>query len=101
MNQSKEEKYHIHYFMADATYITRVTICGRARALTSDPWLCSQSAKENGLQKCGLFLRPLATDAFSECEPPHNKTNKKAFVPSEDSDPPSLIRVFVVRSMGS
>ena len=40
-------------------------------------------------------------DALSECEPPHNKTNKKAFVPSEDSDPPSLIRVFVVRSVGS
>ena len=44
-------------------------------------------------------------DALSECEPPHDKTNKKAIVPSEDSDqpghPPSLIRVFVVRSMGS
>ena len=23
-------------------------------------------------------------DALSECEPPHNETNKKAFVPSED-----------------
>ena len=44
-------------------------------------------------------------DALSECKPPHDKTNKKAFVPSEDSNqpghPPSLIRVFVVRSMGS
>ena len=43
------------------------------------------------------------TDALSECEPPHDKTNKMAFVPSEDSDqsghPPSLIRVFAVRSM--
>ena len=29
-------------------------------ALTSDPWLCSQSAREHGLQKCGLCLRPLA-----------------------------------------
>ena len=35
-------------------------VCGRAGALTSDPWLCSQSARENGLQKCDLFLRPLA-----------------------------------------
>ena len=38
-------------------------------------------------------------------EPPHNKTNKMTFVPSKDSDqpghPPSLIRVFAVRSMGS
>ena len=38
-------------------------------------------------------------------EPPHTKTNKMTFVPSEDSDqpghPPSLIRVFAVRSMGS
>ena len=38
-------------------------------------------------------------------EPPHDKTNKMIFVPSEVSDhpghPPSLIRVFTVRSMGS
>ena len=38
-------------------------------------------------------------------EPPHKKTNKMTFVPREDSDPPgnppSLIRVFAVRSMGS
>ena len=35
----------------------------------------------------------------------HDKTNKVAFVPSEDSDqpgdPPSLIRVFAVHFMGS
>ena len=34
-------------------------------------------------------------DALSECEPPHDTTNKMAFAPSEDSDqlghPPSLI----------
>ena len=38
-------------------------------------------------------------------EPAHDKTNKMACVPSEDSDqpghPPCLIRVFTVRSMGS
>ena len=38
-------------------------------------------------------------------EPPHDKTNKMTFVPSEDSDhpghPPSLIRVSAVRSVGS
>ena len=38
-------------------------------------------------------------------EPPHDKTNKMTLVPSEDSDqpghPPSLIRVFAVRSVGS
>ena len=36
---------------------------------------------------------------------PHDKTNKVACAPSEDSDqpghPPSLIRVFAVRSVGS
>ena len=30
-------------------------------------------------------------------EPPHDKTNKMICAPSEDSDQPSLIRVFVVR----
>ena len=38
-------------------------------------------------------------------EPLHDKTNKITSAPSEDSDqpghPPSLIRVFVVRFMGS
>ena len=38
-------------------------------------------------------------------EPPRDKTNKMACAPSEDSDqpghPPSLIRVFAVRSVGS
>ena len=38
-------------------------------------------------------------------EPAHDKTYKMACVPSEDSDqpvhPPSLIRVFAVRSVGS
>ena len=38
-------------------------------------------------------------------EPPHDKTNKIIFAPSEDSDqpehPPSLTRVFAVRSVGS
>ena len=41
----------------------------------------------------------------STCEPPHDKTNKVACASSEDSDqpghPPSLIRVFAVRSVGS
>ena len=36
-------------------------------------------------------------------EPPHDKTNKMTFAPSEDSDQPghshSLIRVFAVHSM--
>ena len=34
-------------------------------------------------------------------EPPHDKTNKMTFVPSEPGHPLSLIRVFAVRSMGS
>ena len=42
---------------------------------------------------------------FKLFEPPHDKTSKMACAPSEDSDqpghPPSLIRVFAVRLMGS
>ena len=42
---------------------------------------------------------------IATCEPPHDKTNKMTCAPKEDSDqpghPPSLIRVFAVRSMGS
>ena len=38
-------------------------------------------------------------------EPPHDKTNKMTFVPGENSDqpghPPSLIKVFAVRAVGS
>ena len=38
-------------------------------------------------------------------EPPHDKTNKMTFAPSEDSDqpghPPNLIRSFSVRSNDS
>ena len=40
-------------------------------------------------------------DKTNRFEPPHDKTNKMARAPSEDSDelghPPSLIRVFAVR----
>ena len=43
--------------------------------------------------------------AYVGSGPPHDKTNKMTFVSSEDSDqlghPPSLIRVFAVRLMGS
>ena len=42
---------------------------------------------------------------LSAFEPPHDKTNKVACAPSKDSNqpkhPPSLIRVFAVRSVGS
>ena len=44
-------------------------------------------------------------DPLIRNEPPQDKTNKMACAPSEDSDqpghPPSLIRAFTVRSMGS
>ena len=47
----------------------------------------------------GTILSPNITN-----EPPHDKTNIMTRAPSEDSDqhvhPPSLIRVFAVRSMG-
>ena len=50
--------------------------------------------------RVGISISPNS----SKFEPPHDKTNKMASAPSEDSDqpghPPSLIRVFAVRSMG-
>ena len=54
----------------------------------------------------GLLVSFWDKNAVSNCpsllhEPPHDKTNRMACVPSEDSDqpghPPSLIRVFAVR----
>ena len=71
-------------------------------------WFISEASSEDkdALSECEL---PEASsedkDALSECELPHDKTNKMVFAPSEDSDqpghPPSLIRVFAVRSVGS
>ena len=53
------------------------------------PWSTSQNTKNQ----------------YSNNEPPHDKTNKMIYAPSEDSDqpghPPSLIRVFAVHSVGS
>ena len=50
------------------------------------------------VQRVGKSDGKLTRKAF---EPPHDKTNKVACAPSEDSDqpghPPSLIRVFAVR----
>ena len=49
-----------------------------------------------------VLLVPKEADRY---EPQHDKTNKMTCAPIEDSDqpghPPSLIRVFAVRSMGS
>ena len=44
---------------------------------------------------CDILFQNILTYAWNE--PPHDKTNKMAWAPSEDSDPPSLIRVFAVR----
>ena len=47
-------------------------------------------------RKLNFFLK----NGWSWTEPPHDKTNKMTFAPSQDSDqpghPPSLIRVFAV-----
>ena len=94
----------MHYSMADATKLHVLPVCGRAGARTSDPWLCSQThcRLRWGTRPSKMWFISEATsenkDPLSECEPPHDKTNKMVFVPSEDSDqpghPPSLIRVF-------
>ena len=61
-------------------------------AILGSVWFISEATSED-------------KDELSECEPPYDKTNKMAFALSEDSDqpghPPSLIRVFAVRSMGT
>ena len=48
-----------------------------------------------------VFVFFLKLTSSEESELPHDKTNKMACAPSEDSDqpghPPSLIRVFAVR----
>ena len=56
----------------------------------------------------GLYLRLLpfiAVNLKTSHEPAHDKTNKMACAPNEDSDkpghPPSLIRVFAVLLLGS
>ena len=50
-------------------------------------------------------MRKIRLSVEKRYELPHDKTNKVACAPSEDSDqpghPPSLIRVFAVRLMGS
>ena len=57
----------------------------------------AEQVLEKILWKQGNYIR-------YEYQPLHDKTNKMT-VPSEDSDqsghPPSLIRIFAVRSMGS
>ena len=54
---------------------------------------------------CDILLISLRSLFATIFQPTHDKTNKMACAPSEDSDqpghPPSLIRVFTVLSMGS
>ena len=62
-----------------------------------------RNVKKKNVMKC--ICAAYVDSRKKHFEPPHDKTNKMTFVPSEDSDqtghPPSLIRVFAVRSMGS
>ena len=82
-------QYHELHRLADVKFYRRRTGFQRLHVLISDyAWTEIQ------------FMQ-----LVSSFEPPHNKTNKVACAPSEDSDqpghPPSLIRVFPVRLMGS
>ena len=51
--------------------------------------------------RCRYIENKQNLDSYLSFKPPHDKTNKVACAPSEDSDqpghPPSLIRVFAVR----
>ena len=63
----------------------RLTVGCARESVPSKMWFISEATSE-------------AEDALSECEPLHDKSNKMAFAPNEDSNqpghPPSLIRVF-------
>ena len=70
-----------------------------------EPW-----GTRDVLRSCGgAYNRKNVNNYLNLCkeifEPPRDKTNIMTCAPSEDSDqpghPPSLIRVFAVRSMGS
>ena len=71
-------------------------------ARLNDFILCSMRNAKN-VMKC--ICDAYVDSRKKHFEPPHDKTNKMTFVPSEDSDQPehphSLIKVFAVRSMGS
>ena len=75
-------------------------------ALTSFRFADDIVNKEVEEEACFLADRlDTTTTMYVQNEPPRDKTNKMACAPSEGSDqpghPPSLIRVFAMRSMGS
>ena len=61
----------------------------------------SHCSSYRSLCETSLAIQVPAHSDHITFEPPHHKTNKMAYAPSEDSDqpghPPSLIRVFTVR----
>ena len=61
----------------------------------------NRTCQQQWLRQACSLARALNSLLFASIEPPHDKTNKMACAPSEDSDqpghPPNLIRVFAVR----
>ena len=69
-------------------------------------WVKKDLQMKRGVNsKLSVVLQSLQIVMLIRNEPPHDKTNKMAYLPSEDSDQPghspSLIRVFTVRLMAS
>ena len=64
-------------------------------------WFCHAAAHLFSGDGCFNAIAVLPDVFVEENEPPHEKTNKMACAPSEDSDqpehPPSLVRVLAVR----
>ena len=91
------------WVFAGRTFILLVLSCRGSYVEVNRPQHCSSSFY------CHFIATTLAETsvwiASTQYEPPRDKTNKITCAPSEDSDqpghPPSLIRVFAVRSMGS
>ena len=67
--------------------------------------LATNVAKAEDFDRTLYLIYPNTATTINENEPPHDKTNKIACVPSQDLDQPghphSLISVFAMRSVGS
>ena len=89
--------------LAHTSSESRRTFRQKARSLALlNGWACAVKICHDGMLE---DTNSLDGAHIIKIEPPRDKTNKVACAPSEDSaqpgHPPSLIRIFAVRSMGS
>ena len=86
------------WVFAGRKLILLVLSCRGSCFLSIDPLVVTMCAHNKTRPKPDAII-------FQTHEPPHDKSNKMARAPSEDSDqpghPPNVLRVFIVRSTGS